>query len=263
VSLGIALDTSGSMTPDKMASARSAISRFADDLLGPEDELFYMQFANRPDLVQGWTTDRRAIRRAMASAFPAGGTAMYDAIAEALPLAQTGAHRKRALLVISDGNDTISETSLGELRQRIRATDVLVYALAVDGQSRPARRAPPIFFPPPSVPLPIPGRLPRRGIPRIPPITGGTWGGAPGDRVNADALRQITQPSGGRTELLRGFDDLGDATARIADELNRQYQLGYASTGDRDGRWHAIRVEVAGGQRFTIRARSGFLAPGS
>ena len=66
VSLGIVLDTSGSMTPDKMSAARSAIDRFVYDLLGPEDELFFMEFANRPDLLQDWTTDRRAVSRAVA-----------------------------------------------------------------------------------------------------------------------------------------------------------------------------------------------------
>ena len=67
VSLGILLDTSGSMTPDKMSAARSAIDRFIFDLLGQEDELFFMQFANRPDMIQDWTTDRRRISRAVAS----------------------------------------------------------------------------------------------------------------------------------------------------------------------------------------------------
>ena len=57
VSLGLVLDTSGSMTPDKMSAARSAIDRFVHDLLGADDELFFLEFANRPDLVQEWTTD--------------------------------------------------------------------------------------------------------------------------------------------------------------------------------------------------------------
>ncbi len=129
VSLGIALDTSGSMTPDKMSAARGAIDRFIYDLLGPDDELFFMQFANRPDLIQDWTTDRRRISRAVDSVGAAGGTAMYDAIADAIPVAQQGKNRKKALLVISDGNDTGSGTSVGELRQMIRESEVLVYAL--------------------------------------------------------------------------------------------------------------------------------------
>lgn len=59
VSLGIALDTSGSMTADKMSAARSAIDRFIYDLLGPDDELFFVQFSNRPNVVEPWTSDRR------------------------------------------------------------------------------------------------------------------------------------------------------------------------------------------------------------
>jgi Ca-activated chloride channel family protein len=255
VSLGIALDTSGSMTPDKMSAARSAINRFVNELLPADDELFYMQFANRPDLVQDWTTDRAALRRAVGRAFPAGGTAMYDAVADAVGLARSGRNRKKALLIISDGNDTGSDVSVAELRQIIRDSDVLVYALAVDGRSAPAARPPVIYVPPP--PFPIPGRRPQPGgIPRFP--QGGIWSGR-GDRVNADALRQITDPTGGRTEVLRTFGDLDGATARIADELGRQYQLGYIRSGDRDGRWHSIKVEVKG-RRLTVRARSGFVA---
>jgi hypothetical protein len=77
--------------------------------------------------------------------------------------------------------------------------------------------------------------------------------------VNADALRQITDDTGGRTEIVRGFGDLGSATARIADELSKQYYLGYVSPGTQDGRWHAIRVEVKD-RRLAVRARRGYIA---
>ena len=70
VSLGILLDASGSMTPDKMASARAAIDRFIFDLLGKEDELFFVEFANVPRLTQQWTTDRRSISRAVGNPSP-------------------------------------------------------------------------------------------------------------------------------------------------------------------------------------------------
>ena len=256
VSLGIVLDSSGSMTPDKMSSARSAIDRFVYDLLGKDDELFFMEFANRPDLVQDWTTDRRAISRAVSRVNPAGGTAMYDAVADAIPVASAGKHPKKAILVISDGNDTNSSTSVRELRQLIRESEVLVYALGVDGTATTFRSGPTIQLPMP-LPFPIPGGRGRR----LPPIIGG--GGSsraqPAERVNPDALRQITDDTGGRTEIVRGFGDLDNATARIADELSKQYYLGYASTGDKDGRWHAIRVEVRD-RRLTVRARRGYVA---
>ena len=81
----------------------------------------------------------------------------------------------------------------------------------------------------------------------------------PDDRVNVAALRDITDDSGGRTEVIRDYRDLDQATAGIADELSRQYYLGYASSGVKDGRWHSIRVEVGDG-RFHVRARRGFVA---
>lgn len=255
VSLGIVLDTSGSMTPDKMSAARSAIDRFIHDLLGPDDELFFMEFANRPDLVQEWTTDRRAISRAVARVSPAGGTSMYDAIADAVPLAGVGRHSKKAILVISDGNDTNSRISIGELRYVIRESEVLVYALGVDGTAVYTRQ-PTIQLPIP-MPFPIPGQ-PRR---RLPPIVGGggTRVRTGSERVNADALRQITDDTGGRTEIVRGFGDLDGATARLTDELSKQYYLGYASTGKKDGRWHTIRVDVKD-RRLAVRARRGYVA---
>jgi Ca-activated chloride channel homolog len=256
VSLGIVLDTSGSMTPDKMSAARTAIDRFVYDLLGNDDELFFMEFANRPDLLQDWTTDRRAISRAVARVNPAGGTAMYDAVADAVPLANAGKHPKKALLVISDGNDTNSSLSVGELRQLIRESEVLVYALGVDGTATTFRNGPTIQLPMP-IPLPIPGRRRPGGFPPI--IGGGGSQRTAAERVNPDALRQITDDTGGRTEIVRGFGDLDNATARIADELSKQYYLGYVSTGKKDGRWHAIRVDVKD-RRLAVRARRGYVA---
>ena len=157
VSLGIALDTSGSMTSDKMSAARAAIDRFVYDLLNPDDELFFMQFANRPQVVQQWTSDRRAISRAVSRVLPAGGTALYDAIADGVPLADVGRHSKKALLVISDGNDTNSRLSIDELRSLIRESEVLVYALGVDGTGSQLRNGPSIQLPVP-LPFPIPAR---------------------------------------------------------------------------------------------------------
>ena len=260
VSLGILLDASGSMTTDKMAAARAAIDRFIFDLLGKEDELFFVEFANVPRLTQQWTTDRRAISRAVGRVHPSGGTAIYDAVAEGLPFAEAGQNRKKALLIISDGNDTNSSTGVTELRQLIRESEVLVYALGVDGTSRSNGNSGGGVIRPPQMPIPIPFPFPGGGRRPAFPQIGGTWTrSSPSDRVNADALRQITDDTGGRTEIVRGFDGLDEATARIADELSKQYYLGYSSAAEKDGRWHAIRVEVRD-RRLNVRARRGYVA---
>src|SRR5215213_11688656 len=61
VSLGIVLDTSGSMDGEKMAAAREALYRFLVQLLDPEDEVFLYRFDNNPRLVEGWTRDKRRL----------------------------------------------------------------------------------------------------------------------------------------------------------------------------------------------------------
>jgi len=276
VSLGLALDTSGSMAGEKINAARAAIGRFVNELLDRNDELFLYRFSNYPVLVQGWTRDRRDILEPLDRLVPNGATAMYDTVAKAIPLAEQGQNRKKALVVISDGNDTSSRTEIRDLKEQIRQSEVLVYAVGIDGdtgEASPGKRAPSSNPPRPvPIPLPFPG-APRGGFGRAPsnPPVGGP--GAPGiggttpwqragldDRVNVSALRDMTDDSGGRTEIIRAPRDLDPATASIADELSKQYYLGYQSPlAKKDGRWHSIRVEVRN-RSYRVRARRGYFA---
>src|SRR5262249_42465587 len=99
VSLGIALDTSGSMAGQKIQSAQEALRRFLYDLLAPDDQIFLYRFSNYPVLLQDWTSDRARLSRALYDIRPNGGTAMYDTVAEAIPLTQRGKYSKKALLM--------------------------------------------------------------------------------------------------------------------------------------------------------------------
>jgi len=259
VSLGIVLDTSGSMAGEKMAAAQAALSRFVFDLLGPRDEMFLYRFDRQPVLVQGWTEDRRALVRALGAVTPAGGTALYDAVAEAIPLAAAGTRRKKALVVISDGNDTNSEITLAEVRQMIRESEVMVYAIAIEGSNDAgATRSPRT---PQTSPWPWPGGPIQLPWPRRPPSQPPAPSSRSGanDPVNVQALRMMTDDSGGRTEIVAGTRNLDPATAGIAGELSQQYYLGYVSTRPKDGRWHNINVQVRRGT-YTVRARRGFVA---
>jgi Ca-activated chloride channel family protein len=263
VSLGIALDTSGSMAGDKIHEAQNALDRFLYDLLDRQDEVFLYLFSNYPRLLQGWTTDRSLLSRALGRITPNGGTALYDTVEEAIPLTAKGQNVKKALLVISDGNDTASRADIHDVKQRIRESETLVYAIGIDGTADTMRRAP---LPPPRVPFPIPlpfpgGRGGRGRWPQNPPQggSGGGWPRANDDRVNVAALRDMTDDSGGRTEIIRDPQDLNPATAGIADELSKQYYLGYPASGKKDGRWHSIRVEVRNAH-YRVRARRGYVA---
>jgi Ca-activated chloride channel family protein len=268
VSLGIALDTSGSMAGERIRAAQSALARFLYDLLASEDEIFLYRFSDRPVLMQDWTTDRLLLGRALGRVAANGSTAMYDAVAEAVRLAATGRHRKKALVLLSDGNDTSSKTKLRDVKQAIRETDALVYGPGIECGVDSDRSSPQRSRSQRRGPIPIPSPFPpggRRGWPLppppqpMPPPPGRTWSQGCSDPVDTGALREMTDDSGGRTEIIRNLRDLDFATAGIADELSKQYYLGYLSTGKKDGRWHSIRVEVRNG-RYRIRARRGYFA---
>ena len=213
VSLGIVLDVSASMTAEKMAAAKIAINRFVFDLLGKDDELFLAEFGRATRMLQTWTVDRGTFSRALDRTRIQYGTALYDAVLTTLPFASTGMHTKKALLILSDGDDRNSRTPVKNVQDRIRASEVLVYALGVEGD----------------------------------------------EDVNAGALRKLTDDTGGRTEIVHGFRNLDSATSRLADELNQQYVIGYATPPGTKGQWHSIKVEVRK-RGLKIRARSGYVA---
>ena len=165
-----------------------------------------MAFNHRPHPLTGWTREQGDVRHALAGLRPSGGTAIYDAILEALPLIEKRTRQRAAILVISDGADTASTATLRELRPALLRSDAFVYAIAIDSPDRQ-------------------------------PIN---------TRVNPAALREITAESGGRTEIVQNSAQLDEATARIAEELNSQYVLGYTSPRGADGQFHSLRVRVAG-----------------
>jgi Ca-activated chloride channel homolog len=270
VSLGIVVDTSGSMQGEKWSAAVAAIDSFLQQLSDEQDEVFLFRFSAVAELVSDWTNDRRRVSWSLGRIHPNGGTAMYDAAAEAVPMAQSGRNRKKAVVIISDGNDTSSRVGVSEVKRIVRETEVLVYAVGIDGNAEPTfrtRPTPPIQQPPRiPIPFPFPGGRGGGGMPpqqpRYPPGGGGQTGGVfgnPNDRVNVAALREMTDDSGGRTEIVRDPRDLDPAVSSIADELSKQYYLGYPSPGLRDGRWHTIRVELRD-PSLKVRARRGYIA---
>ncbi|MGH9202359.1 MAG: VWA domain-containing protein [Vicinamibacterales bacterium] len=268
VSLGIVVDTSGSMVGEKWSAAVSAIDSFLQQLSDQQDEMFLYRFSAVAELVADWTDDRRRLSWTLGRIHPNGGTAMYDAAAEAVPMAQSGRNRKKAVVIISDGNDTSSRVGVSEVKRIVRETEVLVYAVGIDGQGEPTfrgRPTPPIQQPPRiPIPFPFPGSGRGRGTPPQRPYPpsgggGGVFSSGSSDRVNVAALREMTDDSGGRTEIVRDSRDLNPAVGSIADELSKQYYLGYPSPGLKDGRWHTIRVELRD-PSLRVRARKGYVA---
>ena len=221
IGLGVLLDISDSMFGKRMEDARAAVERFLFELLDPADEFFLMAFNHQPRPLTGWTRDAAGdVRRALDGLRPSAGTAIYDAILEALPLIETRTRQRAAMLVISDGADTASNATLRELRSALLRSDAFVYAIAIDSPER----------------QPINTRVNAAGAARD--------------------HRRERRPHRDRAEL--GASSTRP-TARIAEELNSQYVLGYTSPRGADGQFHSIRVRIAGAD-YRVRARNGYVA---
>jgi Ca-activated chloride channel family protein len=204
VGLGLLLDISDSMFGRRIKDAEFAVERFLTTLLDPADAFFLMAFNHQPQLLFGWKTDAAGVHEALAALHPTGATAIYDAMAAAMPYLDNRPRERAALVLITDGADTASDLSLHDLRPALVRTDAFVYAIAID--------------------TPEPQAIAKR--------------------VSLETLNEITGQSGGRTEVVRATADLETATANIADELNHQYLLGYSSPHPGDGQYHTIRVRT-------------------
>ncbi len=219
VSLAVLLDVSESMVGVRLADARRALDRFLFELLARDDEYALVLFNHRPTIAAPWTDDPGKVIPALDAMRGWGGTAIHDAIAASLPLLGKRRRQRGAAVVISDGADTASDLGLRELRAKLLLTDAFVYAVGIDREDPRALRT----------------------------------------RINPYSLRQITDDTGGYTEVVKDTVDLGPATARIADELNKQYTLGYPPPNGGDSKFHGIRVRVKR-PHHRVRARRGYIA---
>ena len=219
VSLAVLLDVSDSMFGQRLVDARSAVERFLFELLDKNDEFSVVAFNHQPRALTRWTQAPDVVKDAMAAIKPFGSTALYDAVLTALPMMNTRTKQRASVLIISDGADTASDAALREVRSALVRSDAFVYAIAVDP---PAKRA-------------------------------------INETVNVGALNEITGGSGGNTELVHQTSDLVAATARIAEELNSQYVLGFYSKLPLDGSYRSLRVRATNPE-YRVRARRGYIA---
>lgn len=221
VGVGLLLDVSDSMFGQRIKDACAAVQRFLLELLVQDDALFVMTFNHLPNLLTPWVTpgESATVRTALDALRPSGGTAIYDTVINALGMIDHRPRDRAALVVISDGADTASDASLRDVRAALLRTDAFIYAVAIDSPLRQAINT----------------------------------------RVNPQALSEITNQTGGRTEVVHDPADLASATGRIAEELNSQYVMGYSSPHPGDGKYHSIRVRV-NREGYKVRSRNGYVS---
>ena len=231
VSLGIVFDTSGSMV-DKIDEVGDAVVHLIN-LVNPEDEIFVIRFSTDASLVQNFTSDRRQLQRAVKNLLARGSTALYDAIVEGLQVIRNGKYQRKALLVITDGNDTSSAMRLKETVDLAVRSEVPIYSLGIGHGERGSFGHLPDFFK---------------------------------DTVDVDALLALSDATGGKTFVLQGphrkggVDQIDRACQEIATELRQQYTLGYYPLrGRTDSSYRRIEVQVPN-RNFKVRTRDGYFA---
>ncbi len=230
VSVGIIVDTSGSMAP-KLAQARAAISEFIRDL-NDQDDVFMFAFSARAFLIQPFTTDHSMVMRRLALLHAYGQTSLYDAVLLGLSMLQHGRYDKKALLVITDGMDNTSSHTLDDVIALARSEGVLIYSIGIGD----------------------------------PNASGLSFGfgplmlGGDTDRVDAVTLNTLSTETGAKTFLVKEVGDgelLRNDCASISSELREQYTVGFTAPDPGAGGYRSLRVEVPGRPGDEARVRKG------
>jgi Ca-activated chloride channel family protein len=232
VSVGILVDTSGSMDP-KIPQARASIAEFIRDL-NPRDDLFLYAFSDQEFLLQGFTTDHELVMRRLGLLHAYGDTAIFDTIVDGLRTLRSGRYDKKALLVVTDGMDNASRATLPEVVLRARQMGVLIYTIGIGD---PTNKTTGLGF----------------GI--GPLVFGGNR-----DHVDADMLRQLSNESGARTFIIGEVGDgalLRQDCIAISNELREQYTAGVVVPDPSMAGYRSLHVDVPGRPELTVRTRKG------
>ena len=224
VSLGVLFDVSGSMSGEKIQKARKALSRFINSS-HPNDEYFLIAFNSRAQLLLDRTRDGDAVLQKLTLVNPRQNTALYDAVYLGIERVTRGSHQKRALLIISDGQDNSSRYNFGEVRRLMKESDVVTYAVGI--------------------------------------IDAGDASSQLGMQGQA-FLDELTSVTGGKSFYPTSDIEMDEIFERIALELRHQYSIGYTPKDFQpDGKWRKVKVKVKpprGLPRLTVRSREGYYA---
>jgi Ca-activated chloride channel family protein len=222
MSIGLIFDATGSMA-DKISTARDAAASFLR-VGNPDDEYFLVTFSQRVTLVEPFTTDISRLQNHMLFTPAKGLTPLFDAVYLGLETMKTAKNKRKALLLITDGEDNHSRYSFADIKEFAKEQDVEVFVIGIVNPS---------------------GEL------------------APG-QSGRTTIENLAQTSDGEAFFPESVDQLEDICNKIGLELRNQYVLGYHSTNRaKDGRWRKIRLKMnppKGISYLSVHAKTGYYA---
>jgi VWFA-related protein len=203
--VGLVFDISGSMG-NKLRRSRMAAAAFFKTA-NPEDQFFLVEFNDQPRLMVPLTADTGQIQNQLTFAQSKGRTALLDAIFLALHEMKKSTKSRKALLIISDGGDNASRYTEAEVRNLVRESDSLIYAIGIFESSS------------------------ARGSP---------------EEINGPVLlSDLAEQTGGRAFEVDDPAEMADIAAKIGIELRNRYVLGFSPLArQRDGKYHHVLVKV-------------------
>jgi Ca-activated chloride channel family protein len=229
IALALMIDTSASMDT-KLPIAQEAATGFVRRLR-PQDLAEIIDFDNRVTIIAPFSSNTNDLEQAIRKTSAGGSTSLYNAIYIALnDLKKQVAKnveeiRRRAIVVLSDGEDTSSLLPFEEVLDLAKRSETAIYAIGLRAGDSPTENK--------------------------------------GFKEAEFAMRQLAQETGGRAFFPNQLTDLSKVYAQISDELSSQYTIGYTSKNPRrDGAWRRLIVRV-NGQQLTARTKQGYFAPTS
>jgi len=228
LSVGLVIDNSGSMHNKRERVNRAALT-FARES-NPEDETFIVDFDDAVYLEQEFTGNIADLVAALSHLDTRGETAIYDAVYLSAEHLNEGTKDKKALLLITDGEDNKSNYSLEKVLAKLRESKTTVYTIGLLEESDRGS-----FF------RKSPARKAR------------------------EVLERFAETTGGRAYFPKSVDEVEGLCRRIAHDIRNHYTLGYTpSNGKPDGSWRRITVRVNPPRtvsNVTVRAKEGYYAP--
>lgn len=214
----ILLDTSGSME-SRVSLARSAAIQFLDGLRADDFVAIY-NFDSKVKLVQDFSNSRD-IRDQVYDLKADGMTVMNDAVYKAAEILSKREEKRKAIVVLSDGADTMSSKSSEKALQAAISAGCTIYTIDMSAIND----------------------------------------NSVGRRQNQGVLKNFADKTGGKFIATPGGQAMREAFRSIVGEIGVQYTLAYSPTNTkRDGKWRAIEVRVSR-PNLTIRTRKGYNAP--
>jgi VWFA-related protein len=227
VSLGILIDSSGSMYDKRAAVGKASLDLIK--LSNPNDEAFLVDFSWEAFIDQDFTKDIKKLEEGLSYVKAAGGTAIYDAVvASADYLSHNAKQPKQVLLLITDGDDNASSSTLEETIRRVQELDgPTIYCVGLlfgpDEDKRESKHA-------------------RR------------------------VLETLAEQTGGVAYFPRRLEEVDGIAAQVANDIRQQYTISYSSTKPaRLGGYRSVRVTATqkGYSKLTVRTRSGYFPKGA